>query len=135
VEATVVVTDRDRGPDLATDLNADHIRLDQGAAGQPAGPRIGAECRDNDRTRMRRHHRQHVVEVESVTERPIDQRRHLWRRCSPTAQDWAHTTLASLLNITQQRRRDLAAGASEHDRERVSNRFLRLVEGLRRQVV
>jgi hypothetical protein len=84
---------------------------------------------------MRRHHRQHVVEVEGVTERPIDQCRHLWRRCSPTAQDGAHTALATLLNIAQQRRRDLAAGASEHDRERISDRLLRLVEGLRRHVV
>jgi len=55
------------------------------------------ERREDDRARMRRHQRQHVVEVERVTKRPVDECGEL-RRCRlATAEDGTGTALASAI--------------------------------------
>jgi hypothetical protein len=83
---------------------------------------------------MRRHQRQHVVEVERVAKRPVNECGEFWRCSLATAEDGTGTALAAVRDIAQEGRCDLAASASQDDGAGVGNRLFRRVERLRRHV-
>ena len=131
----MVVTDRDRLADFTADLDPNDVGLDQGSAGKCSCPQISDERRQNHRARMRRHHRQHVIEIQGMAKGPVDERRHLRRHGPATPQDRAGAAVASLFDIAHERRCNLASSAGENDRKRIGQRFLGLVEGRRGEVL
>src|SRR5207244_11255598 len=135
MKAAVVVAYCDCQPDFAAYLDAQHIGLKQGAAGQRACPRSSAARRQNDGARMGGHQRQHVIEVEGMAEGPVGEGREFRRGCPATPQDGTGTALTALLDVAQERWSDLAARTGKDDRKRVGDCLLRPVKRLRRKVL
>ena len=127
VEAALVVLVRDTHAELAADLDAQRVRFDERSSAHALAVQAGQHRGDDHGARVRRHHREHVVEVERVPESPVDERGHLGARGLPGPKDGGRAGFARRLHVAVERLGDLAAGAGQDHRESVGDRLLRFL--------
>jgi 3-isopropylmalate/(R)-2-methylmalate dehydratase small subunit len=72
VKTAVVMAGGDAQSDFSADFDADHMRLNQRLAAQWLAFQVGQKNGDDNRTRVGRHHRQHVIKIQRMAEGAVD---------------------------------------------------------------
>jgi hypothetical protein len=125
----------DAQTDFRTDLDADHIGLEKRLSAQRTAVLGTRQQRGkHDRARMPRHHRQHIVEVETMAEGAVHHRGKLRRRSHLGPEYRARAGGAGALEVTQERLRSLATRSRDNACDCIRGDLLCFVERLRRHI-
>ena len=95
---------------------------------------VGEQSREYHCSGMRRHHRQHIVKIQRVAERAVDQRGHFRAALHCSADDRAAAGFAAEFEIGQQRRGDFAFGTLQHGSDCVGDDLAGFFKGVRGEV-
>ena len=134
VKAAVIVTGGDAEADLAADFDADDMRFNQGLAAQRLAFQVSQQHGDDHRTRVRRHHRQHIIKIQRMAEGAVDQCRHFSAAAFCRADNRTVAGFTTQLEVGEQMFSDLTVGAGEDRCDGVGNDFFRFLDRLIRKV-